>query len=309
MIIIRGFHNLRDIKFPIVLTVGNFDGLHLGHKRIIECMKEKASEIGGRTMVLSFFPHPLKVLEPLTKLNRISSIKETASILSIWGIDYFLLVKFSSQFAKTIPEEFIEKFLYDKLHFKAIYLGQHHRFGYKNSGSIESLYKMQKKYDFTVHKVNEISIEGQRVSSSVIRKCIQDGKIEEANTYLGRPYTFSGRVVHGSGRGTKLGFPTANLLINDKIRPALGVYIAKIYINDKSYTGLANIGSRPTFKENDIAVEAYILNFSGNIYGKKIKIEFVKYLREEIAFNTPDDLVVKIKEDINIVYQWMEEKK
>ena len=303
MIIIRGFHNLREINFPIVITVGNFDGLHLGHKRIIECMKKKASQIGGRTMVLSFFPHPLKVLEPLKKLNQISSKKETIRILSKWGIDYFLLVKFSSQFAKILPEEFIKKFLYDKLHFKAIYLGQHHRFGYKNRGSIEFLYKMQKKYDFSVHKVNEILIAGQRVSSSVIRERIQDGKIEDANIYLGRAYAVSGRVVHGSGRGMKLGFPTANLLINDKIRPALGVYIARIFFNNESFTGLVNIGHRPTFKENDIAVEAYILNFSGNIYGKRIKIEFTKYLRDEIVFNTPDDLVLQIKKDINRVYQ------
>ncbi|MGA1867392.1 MAG: bifunctional riboflavin kinase/FAD synthetase [bacterium] len=308
MIIIRGLHNLPDINCQLFITIGNFDGVHLGHKKIIHYMKKKAQEKKAHTMVISFSPHPARVLSQSPHLGLISTLTEKMKILSELGIDFFLILRFTTQFAALRAEEFIEEVLYKRLHSKEIFLGEYHTFGYNNRGSTELLKRIAEKYGFTVNKVGEVFIDGQRVSSSIIRAYLEDGKIHEANKYLGRPYSLTGRVIHGSGRGKKLGYPTANLALKDQLLPASGVYVARIAFNSHIFNGVVNIGTRPTFQENDIIVEIYIFNYTGNLYRKKIKIEILKRLREEITFHAPSDLIQQIKDDISKAQQWMRER-
>ncbi|MGA1823189.1 MAG: bifunctional riboflavin kinase/FAD synthetase [bacterium] len=315
MIIIRGLHNLPDIKSPLFITIGNFDGLHLGHKKIIQSMKQKAREKHAHTMVLSFFPHPLRVLNPSAQLGLLSTFRDKVRALAKLEIDFLLFIRFTKQFSGLRAEDFIKEILHKRLHIKKIFLGGYHTFGFNNRGSTALLHKSGEHYDFTVHKVDEVFVHGQRVSSSLIRTCLEEGRIKEANDYLGRPYSLSGRVVHGSGRGKKLGYPTANLAISNQLLPAAGVYVTKISFNKQIFEGLVNIGCRPTFKENNTdtekktILEIYIFNFEGNIYRQKISIEILERLRPEIAFNSSSDLIQQIKIDISKAQQWMREKK
>jgi riboflavin kinase/FMN adenylyltransferase len=286
-----------------VITLGTFDGLHLGHQKIIETVVEKATKINGKSVLITFDPHPRKIISPDYKLELISTLTEKIEVLDSLGIDNIFIINFTKEFSQQSPEEFINKFLVEGIGVKEVVIGYDHHFGKGRGGNIDILKKMGKEAGFEVTAVSECSVGDKIISSTKIRNLINDGDLNVVSKMLGRLYSFNGTVVHGDDRGKKLGFPTANLKLDDesKILPNIGIYAVECILDDEKYYGLLSIGKRPTFHESgDIVPEVYLFDFEKDIYNKVLKVKVVERIREEKKFNSAEELIVQMKKDEEI---------
>ena len=311
----------RNVKAKdIVLALGNFDGVHVGHQKLIlEAIKySRRSKLP--CFAMTFDPHPQKVVSPARGLSLLTTLPERLDLMRRLGVDGVIIKEFSKEISKLPPEKFIYDFLVKHLKVKKVFIGFDFAFGHKRSGTISILKKLGSKYGFKVNSVRPVMAHGHIVKSSTIRDMLARGDFGKAVKLLGHPYTITGKVVKGRGRGRVLGFPTANLkLATDKLVPAHGVYFGKSEIrNPKSETNpkskipikeqmrkcLINIGSRPTFAEERFAVEVHILRFKGNLRGKVINVDLYKRLRDEIHFSDVEKLKKQIRKDVLEAMKW-----
>lgn len=300
MKVIRTLDEIDKIKDNTAVALGTFDGFHIGHKKVIQNLLDEANKRKLKTILFTFSNHPREIVNKNNKVFNIITYEEKILLAKEMGIDYLIIIEFNMEFMNIDPRQFIENILIEKLNVKLLSVGYNYRFGKNATGNVEML----KLYDniFEVKIINAVYFSKYNVSSTMIRKLINDGKIEEANNLLGREYKLSGIVIKGKTLGRKLGFPTANLkLSSTMVKPKSGVYITKTVIDTIEYFSVTNIGKNPTFNQNEYTIETHILDFDKDIYGKKISIKFLKYLREEIKFKTIDELVDAIKMDIKYV--------
>ena len=298
MRVIKDIQKLKNIKSAII-TIGNFDGVHTGHQQILKVVNERAAKYGLPSIVYTFEPHPLKILAPHKSPPLLTTLKEKIALIKKYGIDYLILAQFTKEFASQHPKKFVMDVLVGKLKASEIWIGHDYAFGRGKEGTALYLKELGKELDFKVHIIPAYKKKGVIVSSSKIREFIQNGKLKEAANFMGRPYIILGRVVKGRSMGKKLGFPTANLEISNELVPPNGVYAVYVTgLGKKIYHGVANIGLAPTFGANKFVIEVHIIDFKKEIYGKKIKVEFIKKLRNEKVFRTTEGLVAQIMKDI-----------
>lgn len=285
-------------KNPVII-IGAFDGIHIAHKKIILNAKKEAEKVKGITVVLTFDPHPLKVLKRDTSLKLLTTVSEKIEILKKLNVERVVIINFDRNFSKISAEEFIRKILVEKLKVAKVVVGRDFRFGKNRAGDVKFLEEKGKEYNFEVKKIEKISLKDKRVSSSLIRSLLKKGKIEEANEFLGYNYFISGKVVKGDRIGRILSFPTANILTSaDKLLPKDGVYAGYVYIKDSKYKAAINIGFSPTFSKKERKVEVYIIGFKGNLYFKNLRVEFLKRIRGERKFKSEKQLIQQIKKDV-----------
>jgi riboflavin kinase/FMN adenylyltransferase len=309
MEIIRGIDNLtRSFTNPVV-TLGNFDGVHLGHQGIFKRVREEASKLHGEAIVITFEPHPLKVLAPDKFLPLLTPFTKKMMLFEKSGIETVLCIEFSPAFSEISPSEFIRSILVEKVKVRKVIIGYNYHFGKGQKGDAQTLKDAGGIFNFEVEVVEPLKVGQTIVSSSKIRDLIQRGEVEDASRLLGRNYPVIGRVVEGAKRGGTLGFPTANLETSDELYPKTGVYAVEVTWHQQHFNGLANVGLNPTFlpertqNAKPISLEVYILNFSQNIYGDEIQVAFKKRIRDEVRFDSPARLIDQIQKDI----QWAQE--
>lgn len=291
-----------------VVTIGTFDGLHLGHQQIISKVIKVAEEKKLTSVVVTFDPHPRAVVSKDYNMQLLATLDEKKILFEELKIDNLFVINFTMEFAKISSDEFVKNYLIDKLNAKHVVIGYDHKFGKNRNGDKSTLKEFGIKYGFDVTCMDEFQSEGDTISSTVIRNLLQTGEVDTANTYLGRNYSFFGRVVEGAKRGREIGFPTANIEIDNpyKLVPANGVYIVKASLDNQSLYGIMNIGIRPTFEnENNKVIEMHIFDFNKNIYGKEIKIEFIKRIRSEKKFNSKEELINQITKDKNFAEEFL----
>lgn len=304
MKIILGIDQLkRPFNNPIV-TLGNFDGVHLGHQAIFRKVKEEAQKNNGEAVVITFEPHPLKVLSPQNCPPLLTPFRKKVMLIEKSGIETVLCIEFTLGFSKISPFDFIKNILIEKVKVKKIVVGYNYHFGRKQRGDVEILKQACKLFQVDVEVMEPLRMGSTTVSSSRIRELIKEGEVEEASKLLGRNYPVIGKVVQGAKRGQTLGFPTANLEISEELYPKKGVYAVEVVWNQQLLNGLANVGMNPTFlpdqaKEGTpLSIEVYILNFHQDLYGEEIQINFKKRIRDETRFNSPSELMEQIRKDV-----------
>jgi len=298
MLLITDLTNITTKFKNSIVTLGNFDGLHLGHQALINMVVGRAKETGASSLVVTFRPHPLKILAPEKCPPLISIYEEKIKLFERLGIDVLVKIPFTMEFSSMPSSDFVKDVLCDLLGAREIFVGYNYRFGKGREGNIETLKKLGKKLGFTVKEVEQVSLQGEEISSSKIRQLLKDGEVEHAAKLLGRTYAITGIVIRGDGRGRGLGFPTANIVPKHTIVPANGVYAARLYVRDKLYDGIANIGMRPTFNKESLTVEVNIFDFNEDIYSEEVSLYFVRKIREEKKFADAGELVSQIFSDI-----------
>jgi riboflavin kinase/FMN adenylyltransferase len=288
-----------------VATIGNFDGVHKGHQVLFKKVIERASDIDGTSLVITFHPHPIKVMSPTRLKPLITGLEQKQELVADFGIDILLLIQFTLGFAATSAEDFVKDILIDRLKVQEVVVGYDYAFGHNRKGNIEILKDMGRKFHFTVHQVGPVYMGETLVSSTSIRNLIMEGKVSEVNQLLGRQYQLRGEVIQGKNRGESLlGYATANLQPADGLIPKRGVYIVTVEIGGTLYQGLTNIGFNPTFKDKDLSIETHILGLSENITHEHIKINFLSRLRDEVAFSSPEELSRQIARDIKAAQEF-----
>lgn len=299
MRIIRGHKNIVE-RFPKpVLTLGNFDGVHLGHQAIFKQVVELARVIGGTSIAFTFEPHPLKVIAPDRSPKLLNTFHGKMKLLAASGIDVVICANFTRAFAEQHPEDFARTVLHDQLGVHEIFVGYDYAFGKGREGSIESLKSMGLTYGFEVGVVEAIQVNGIVVSSSAIRELISSGSVDEAAKLLGRDYVLEGEVIHGSHRGQTLGFPTANLHTSNELLPGFGVYAVRASVEgQRELDGVASIGVRPTFDAGAVSIEVFLFNFEDDLYGRQMDVSFIKRLRGEKKFPDANALVAQVRKDV-----------
>lgn len=286
-----------------IVTVGTFDGLHLGHKKIIDTLVQTGNEKNLRKAVVTFEPHPRLVLKKEGKSGEVkilTTLDEKISNFESRGIDTVYIINFSKEFAATSATEFYKNYLIDKIGLSSLVVGYDHMFGKNREGSIITIKSLSEQYKFSVHRVEEFKLNSHIVSSTLIRKLLLDKQAKEASELLGRNYSITGKVICGDKRGNTIGFPTANIELSDKNKliPGNGVYLVKVYVNNNYYFGMMNIGNRPTITDDkNIFLEIHILDFSKDIYGETITVEFMDFLRDEKKFGSLDELKSQLNKD------------
>jgi riboflavin kinase/FMN adenylyltransferase len=298
MRIVRGIKNFNERLQNPVLTLGNFDGVHLGHQAIFNKVIERAHKINGTSIVFTFEPHPLKVLTPERSPRLLNTFHGKMKLLAEAGIDVVICANFTRVFAEQHPDDFARDVLHTQLGVREVYVGYDYAFGKGREGSIESLKGMGRSYGFEVGIVEAVRVNNIVVSSSVIRDLISGGRLEEAASLLGREYVLEGEVVHGAHRGRALGFPTANVHAANELLPGYGVYAVRSFIEGRWIDGVASIGVRPTFGTGPVSIEVFLFDFNGDLYGKHIDVAFLKQLRQEKRFPNVDALVSQMHEDV-----------
>ena len=291
--------NLFEIKLSksTIATIGTFDGIHIGHQKILNSLARFAKENSLKSVVITFDPHPRKVINKKNSIELINTIEEKKEKIKTLGIDYLIVQKFDEKFSETEANKFVE-ILKNNINIKKLIVGYDHRFGKNRNADINDLKKYGKELNFEVIEIDALEIEEVNISSTKIRSAIKEGNIRLANSYLGYNFFLGGEVVKGHSRGKELGFPTANLKIDeDKIIPKNGVYLVKSKIDHQDIYGMMNIGYNPTFNNKSKKIETHFFNLNKNLYGKIIKIELLEYIREEKRFETVDDLIKRLKLD------------
>jgi riboflavin kinase/FMN adenylyltransferase len=283
-----------------IVTVGTFDGVHKGHRVVIDKLHDLKEKSGCRSVILTFDPHPQLILKNRSKeIKLLSTTDEKLEIFQNLGVDVVYVLKFTKEFSSTSAEEFLKKYLVDGIGLEHLVLGFDHSFGKNREGNLETLKALTGKYDFDLYKVEEFKGDS-RINSTSIRNLLMNGNLKGAAEILGDNYSFEGTVVTGDRRGKTLGFPTANVKLSDthKLIPKNGVYFVKVMVEEGEYFGMMNIGNRPTVSTcNEIFIEVNIFNFDKNIYGKKIRVVFKEYIRDEKKFNSLDELVNQLNKD------------
>ncbi|MEA2040463.1 MAG: bifunctional riboflavin kinase/FAD synthetase [Thermodesulfobacteriota bacterium] len=288
----------KPLKNP-VLTIGNFDGVHKGHLVLFDKVKEKARDIKGQSVIITFDPHPIKIMRPGNGPPLITPTRQKLELIGDAEIDTIVCIPFTKQFAAISARDFIRKILVDKIGIKEIVVGYDYTFGHDREGNIQFLKEIGDQLGFGVTVVEPVFNDNSLVSSTSIRNLVQEGNLSDAKKLLGRDYQICGTVVSGKNRGGRiLGFPTANLELIDELTPKVGVYAVRVLIDNQIHNGLTNIGYDPTFGDGLFSVETHILDFSKDLLDKTIRINFIKRLRNELTFNTVKDLADQIGNDI-----------
>ncbi len=297
MKIFHGTENANIAK-PTVLTLGVFDGLHLGHQRIMQTVVERAAAVGAVPTAITFDPHPRAVLHPASAPPLLQTLDQRLANFDILGIKQAIVVPFSLEFSRQPAEDFLRDIIHARLHAREVYLGKGFAFGKDRGGNIELLRKMSGELGFVADEVDEVQLRGQRISSTRIRKLLDDGRINLARRMLGRPYGVEGVVIHGNHRGRTIGFPTANLKPHNRVIPRYGVYATATLIDGTWRKSITNIGVRPTFESDaDPSIETNIFDFDGDLYGDVLRVRFLHRIREEKKFSGVDELRAQIEAD------------
>ncbi|HPJ95644.1 MAG TPA: bifunctional riboflavin kinase/FAD synthetase [Deltaproteobacteria bacterium] len=283
------------LKNPVV-TIGNFDGCHIGHQQIFHRARAHASSIGGVCVVYTFDPHPASVIKGVTP-QLIFTLEEKIKAIDCMDMDYLVIAPFTREFADTDPEVFIKEIIVNKIGAQGVVVGHDFAFGKKATGNIPFLIRMGKELGFFVECVDPVSYEGTLVSSTCIRKMILSGDVSGAAKIMKYPYRIHGPVVHGMARGRDLGFPTANVVSNKELIPAYGVYAVHVYVDDKRWDGVVNIGNNPTFGDVGTSIEAFIFDLNDDLYDRDVTIEFIEHIRGEIKFADIEYLIEQINAD------------
>jgi riboflavin kinase/FMN adenylyltransferase len=282
-----------------VVTVGTFDGLHIGHQEIISRMKTFAREKNGETILITFDPHPRIVLDPNHDVKFILTRKRKFELLSNLGIDNLIILPFTKEFSRTSSEDFIKEYLIGKLSADMLIVGYDHHFGRNREGNYEQLHRLGKTFHFEVAEIPAQYVDDIPVSSTKIRNALTEGNVRLANKMLGFEYSITGKVIAGNKIGRTIGFPTANIEIEDKYKliAAGGVYACKVECGGKVYKGMGNIGTRPTIGKHDFTTEVHLFDFDEDIYGKEITIYFIDRVRDEVKFSSLDELKDQLSKD------------
>ncbi len=289
-----------EIDKPVVLTQGTFDGVHFGHKKILKSIASQAREIGGVSVLLTFYPHPRLVLYPDDNdLKMLSTIEEKVQKVDALGIDYMVILPFTKELSRLRADEFVRDILVEKLKVSKLVIGYDHRFGRNREGGIKEMRHYSTVFNFEIEEIPAQDIEESTVSSTKIRKALLNGEVDLAATYLGSGYQLGGLVEAGVQRGTTIGYPTANVRVSSsyKLIPKNGVYAVWVFVDENKYAGMLNIGYNPTFDDKNWSIEVHIFDFNQNIYHKKINIQFVLRTRDEKTFDDLNALVNQLKED------------
>jgi riboflavin kinase / FMN adenylyltransferase len=297
----RLFHgtNNAEIQRPTVLTLGVFDGLHLGHQLIMRTVVERARAVGAVPTVITFDPHPRAVLHPETAPPLLQTFDQKMEALKVLGIEQTIVLRFTREFAAVRAGQFLSDVVTERLHAREVYLGKGFAFGHKREGNIELLRRLGRELGFVAGEVPEVKLRGRRVSSSKIRELLSCGQVNLARRMLGRPYGVEARVEHGAERGHKLGFPTANLHPHNRVIPKNGVYVTGTLINGQWRRSVTNVGLRPTFADaTEPSVETFVMNWDGDLYGDVVRVRFLYRIRDERKFNSIDQLKTQISDDV-----------
>ncbi|RAK23842.1 riboflavin kinase/FMN adenylyltransferase [Flavobacterium aquaticum] len=291
--------NSFDCSKKTIITIGTFDGVHLGHKSILEKMKNATQNNQYESLVLTFFPHPRMVLQQDSSIKLLNTIDEKATLLEKFGIDNLIIHPFDEVFSNLSAEEFVKNILVNKLNIHKIIIGHDHRFGKNRTADINDLILFGKKYKFEVEQINAKEIDEIAVSSTKIRKALLEANIKLANEYLGYSYFISGKVVEGKKIGRTIGFPTANIQINEnyKLLPKNGVYIVSSKIDNILHFGMMNIGKNPTLGDNEQSIEIHFFDINEDIYNKNLQISILEHIREEQKFNSLTELQAQLEKD------------
>lgn len=282
---------------PSVVTIGNFDGVHLGHRYLLEHAKELAKERALVSVLVTFWPHPREIVRPNLPHRPLSEREERRILLSALEFDRLLELPFDKEMAALEPAMFVEKYLLP-LKMSVLVIGHDFALGRGASGNFAALSALGRQYGFEVRQVEALEMDGQPVSSTRLRKCLEDGNVASVARFLGRPYSVCGEVVHGFGRGADLGFPTANLKPPRKLLPAIGVYASIAECDGRRFQAVTNIGKNPTFDGQKLTVESFLLDADENLYGRKLCLHFIDRIRGEVRFSSPDKLQEQIARDI-----------
>jgi riboflavin kinase / FMN adenylyltransferase len=299
MKIFYGTDNLPELK-KAVLTIGTFDGVHHGHKKILQSVVSESNAIGGTSVLITFNPHPRKLLFPGESLKLLSTLDERLDLVREAGIDITVVVPFTHEFAGLSAQSYIEEFLIKIFNPDLIIIGYDHHFGHDRTGDISMLRSCSGKYSFEVREISAQLISEAAVSSTQIRKALIEGSVEAARKMLGAPYMIKGRVVEGAQRGRTIGFPTANIALPDvdKLVPKVGVYAVEVVVREIRYGGMINIGYNPTVTRDDsLKIEVHIFDFDAEIYGQDIIIGFIARLRDEYKFDSLEGLKMQLNQD------------
>ncbi|MCG2460605.1 bifunctional riboflavin kinase/FAD synthetase [Flavobacteriaceae bacterium F89] len=288
-----------DKKEPTAVTIGTFDGLHIGHMKILERLIKSANTLGLKSSVLTFFPHPRMVLQQDADIKLLNTIEEKIHILERTGLDYLIIHPFTKEFSRLSAREFVRDILVNELRTKKIIIGYDHRFGRNRNANINDLVAFGNALDFQVEEIPAQEVDEVSVSSTKIRKALKEGEVKTANAYLGYEYMLTGTVKKGRGLGRQLGFPTANLTIAEsyKLIPKNGVYAVKSVLNGQTVNGMMNIGYNPTVSGTEKTIEIHFFNFNQDLYGQRIQIDILEWIREEEKFDSLEDLKTQLQKD------------
>ncbi|MGB5228216.1 bifunctional riboflavin kinase/FAD synthetase [Eudoraea sp.] len=298
MVTVQSISNY-DKKHLTAITIGTFDGVHIGHRKILEHLINDAKKTGLRSTVLTFFPHPRMVLQKDTKISLLNTIQEKIKILERIGLDYLIIHPFTLEFSRLSSTEFVRDILVNELKAKKIIIGYDHRFGRNRNANIQDLFAFGNTFNFEVEEIAAQEIDDVSVSSTKIRNALLEGDIKTANQYLGYNYMLTGDVKKGKGLGRQLNFPTANLLIAEeyKLIPKNGVYVVKSILNDKLYYGMMNIGFNPTVDGSSKSIEIHFFDFNADLYEQNIQVDILERIRDEHKFNSLEELKAQLLKD------------
>ena len=298
MRLFHGYENA-EIARPTVLTLGVFDGLHLGHQLIVRTVVEGARASGAVPTVITFDPHPRAVLHPESAPPLLQTLDQKVEALSLLGIEQTIVIRFTQEFARVRAAEFLRDVVRDRLQAREVYLGRGFAFGHEREGDIGLLRRVSGELGFTASEVPEVRLRGRRISSSLVRELLSAGEVNLARRMLGRPYGVEGRVVRGRERGRTLGFPTANLLPRNRVIPRAGVYVTATLAGGAWRRSVTNVGVRPTFEAGaETSVETFVLGWEGDLYGDVVRVRFLRRLRDEMKFASVEELKRQIDRDV-----------
>ena len=296
---IRGWHNLKPQHRGCVATIGNFDGVHLGHQAVIGQLAEKAEELGLPTQVILFEPQPQEFFQPEAAVPRLTRLREKLQALLRYSVDRVLCIKFDASFAAMEPEDFIQRLLVDGLQVRYLVVGDDFRFGHKRRGDFTMLAAAGRQHGFQVVNMHTVAIDDERVSSTRIRAALAAGDLAMAEKLLGRPYRMCGRVAHGDKLGRTLGYPTANIYLHRKVTPIKGIFAVEVFgLKGEPVAGAANIGTRPTVGGTRTLLEIHFLDFNEEIYGAYVHVNFLRKFRDEKRFESLEELRRWIEKDV-----------
>lgn len=299
MKIYEGIEHFEQVKNPVV-TSGTFDGVHLGHQKILRRIKQLAEEIHGETVLISFWPHPRLVLYPNEhNLRLLTTFEEKTKLLRDLGIDHLLTIPFTREFSELSSEQFIQNILINKIQTRKLVIGYDHRFGKNREGSFKYIKSNIEKYNFDLEEISREDVDNVGISSTKIRKALEEGKVNVANECLGRDYELNGIIIKGQQLGRSIGFPTANVHIphDYKLIPCDGAYAVKVSVEGQTYDGMLNIGNRPTVNGNSQTIEVHLFDFNGDLYDKRICVFLKSYLRPEVKFSGLESLQYQLEKD------------
>ena len=307
MELIRGLHNLRPNHHGSVATIGNFDGVHLGHQAVIGQLAEKADALGLPAVVITFEPQPREYFSPEASPPRLTRFREKLEALRRYAIKRVLCLAFNRKLAEMPAEEFIRRILVDGLGVKYLVVGDDFRFGRKREGTFADLQAAGERYGFQVVNMHTFSVDGERVSSTRIRIALEHGHLNEAARLLGRDFRLSGRVAHGEKLGRQLGFPTANIFLHRRATPLQGIFVVEVYgLEKEPWPGVASLGTRPTVDGTRTILEVYLFDFDAQIYGKHLQVSFLHKLRDEEKYDSLEALKVQIQKDVDAARAYFE---